>query len=143
MNTYVYVSNNPLNAVDPEGLKDRPYPANGRVINKSSSKIEAVDIDSRYMICVAGNSGTPRTSVDVDFVKVQGTWYKIGVRTFVIDENGMPDPDFDEASPGDLVDINNVTRGGRAARRPSPVAIAEGSTPCRRDRGAGDLFLLV
>ena len=97
-----------MNFTDPMGLKDRGWPVNGRVINRSGKDVTDIDIDNWNTICVKQKSKSPRFGQDVDFVQVKSTWYKIGIGTFVIDESGNPPSGFDKASPEDLIDINNV-----------------------------------
>lgn len=109
MNAYVYVMNNPVNLTDPDGLRNWPWPFNGRVVNKSDTPVEAVDMDRAQLSCVT--KSTPRLQ-DYDHVRVKGKWYKIGPRTFVIDENGNPPSGFSLTPPEAVAAIEAIKKGG-------------------------------
>jgi RHS repeat-associated protein len=109
INLFAYVSNDPVNFVDPEGLKDRSWPLNGRVIvhRDSPNTIRSVDMDYRKIYQTGPGDSTSRSD-DVDFVEVGGVWYKIGMWNFDVDNCGKPDGGFREARPDELRDINGI-----------------------------------
>jgi len=104
-NLYGYVVGDPVNLVDPEGLDDRPWPINGRVIVDSgcSKIIRSIDIDHRQIYY-----GTTPNNVDVDFVEVGGKWYKIGVWNFDVSNTCEADDGFSEATCETMKIIENI-----------------------------------
>ena len=118
---YAYAGNNPVNRIDPLGLNDRPWPFNGRVANTSGCKcpVPAIDMDSNTIYCVAPGTSTPRFTVDVDFVLVQGTWRKIGPWTFDVTKDCGPDDGFDPATSGEVTDIEGkLKQQGKDPKKP-------------------------
>ena len=107
INWYSYVDNDPTDYIDPSGLKDRPWPVNGEVHNHSKDPVTAVDMDHSSVIDVPPNTNTT-DSQDVDFVFIDGKWYKIGIWNFDVSETGKPDGGFEEATPKELEDIKSV-----------------------------------
>jgi len=107
---YLFVHNTPLNNVDPNGLTDRPWPINGRVkVDKGCKKtIKSVDIDNKKVYLTNGGESTP-WAADVDFVEVDGTWYKIGAANFKVGACCEPDKGFRKANAGELRDIAAIT----------------------------------
>jgi len=106
MNLYGYASQDPIHRFDPDGLKDRSWPVNGRVIvdKKCKKTIRSVDMDHRKIYY----GTTPRTA-DVDFVEVNGVWYKIGMWNFNVDGcECNPDGGFRQATPDELKDIHSI-----------------------------------
>ncbi|MCI5122187.1 MAG: hypothetical protein D3908_13545, partial [Candidatus Electrothrix sp. AUS4] len=106
MNLFAYVGADPINRIDPDGLKDRPWPVNGRVIvdKDCTKKIRSVDMDKRSI-----HYGTTPRTADVDFVEVDGVWYKIGMWNFNVDGcDCKPDGGFRQATPEELKDIKSI-----------------------------------
>ncbi len=112
VDVYAFCHNDPNGAVDPYGLKDRKWPFNGRVkVHKKCPKsVRAVDLDNKKVYVVGPGQSTPN-SVDVDFVEVNGTWYKIGMWTFDVGCNCEPDDGFRQATPEELKAIQEVLKG--------------------------------
>lgn len=112
VNYYSYVHNAPVARTDPLGLDDRPWPINGRVTNTSGCRctITALDMDRNAIHCVKPGESTSRSS-DVDFVRVQGTWYKIGIWNFDVGSDCGPDGGFPPATAGELADIGAKLSG--------------------------------
>ena len=108
LNVYRMVFNNPVGFVDIYGLDDHGWPFNGRVINSSLNTIRAIDIDNRTVVNVQPKSATPNFGVDIDFVEVNGTWYKIGAWNFDIGTCGESDDGFDKANESEQRTINSI-----------------------------------
>ena len=108
-NLYAFCHNDPNDFFDPYGLKDRKWPFNGRVkVDKRCPKsVRAVDLDNKKVYTVGPGQSTPNT-VDVDFVEVNGTWYKIGPWNFDVDCNCKPDGGFRKATPSEIRAIEGV-----------------------------------
>jgi RHS repeat-associated protein len=77
-NLYDYVRNDPVNFIDPIGLKDRPWRFNGQVTNHSSDPVLTYDMDNMEFVVIPPGSETSWTQ-DIDFVEVADDWYKIGM----------------------------------------------------------------
>lgn len=98
VNFYVYASNDPVNRVDLTGGKDRPWPFNGQITNHSADTVWGYNWDLDEFVPVPPRSESSN-DMDLDFVEVNGDWYKIGPWDFDVDERGNPDDGFDAASP--------------------------------------------
>ena len=107
---YLFVHNTPLNRVDPNGLTDRPWPINGRVkVDKDCNKtIKSVDIDNKKVYLTNGDESTP-WDADVDFVEIDGTWYKIGAANFKVGPCCIPDTGFRKATSDEMRAISALT----------------------------------
>jgi RHS repeat-associated protein len=110
VNLYRYVHNDVLNSTDPTGLMDWIWPLNGQVNNHSSQCVSVVDIDNGFVFQVGPGEETS-SSLDVDYVYVNGTWYHIGPWNFDVDADGNPDDGFSPASESELQDILNILDG--------------------------------
>ncbi len=111
-NLHAFCHNNPNDFFDADGLKDRKWPFNGRVKvhKKCPRSVRAVDVDNKRIYIVGPGQSSPR-DVDVDYVEVEGKWYKIGIWTFDVDCNCKSDDGFREATPDELKVIQEVLDG--------------------------------
>lgn len=123
-NLFLYAANNVVNRVDPLGLKDRKWPYNGCVTNTRGCKcdIPTIDMDNDKLYCVAPGTSTPnkrKDHVDVDFVLIDSTWYKIGVWNFDVSDKCEADDGFSPAIRKDLDDIENkLKKLGKDLKKP-------------------------
>lgn len=106
-NLYGYVLNDPINWIDPWGLKDRGWPFNGEVHNDSDKYIESVDVYNKSVTWVPPKSDT-QNSQDIDYVNVKGDWYKIGPWNFDVDAEGIPDDGFRKVTSDELRSIEEI-----------------------------------
>lgn len=113
---YSYVAFRPFTFQDPTGQKDRSWPANGRVTNWCDKPILVYDVDNCKFQWI-NKWGNTWSWEDIDFVLVEGVWYKVGPWDFDVTngKNGtcQADDGFDEASSDDKKDIiDHRLRGG-------------------------------
>jgi RHS repeat-associated protein len=89
LNLYRFLSNDPLDNFDPDGLKDRWY-APGSVKNNCDKPVPAVDLDNKKCTIVPAKGGkSPGFFTDWDFAKLpDGKWYKIGVGRLTVPKDG-------------------------------------------------------
>ena len=100
INLYGYVVNDPVNAIDPYGLRDMPWPLNGRIHNNGPHTVRGYDYDNNKWYEVPPGEASPWAD-DIDFTKDCEAWYKNEYGADVtFDENGKP-------SGGRKLDPNN------------------------------------
>jgi RHS repeat-associated protein len=90
-NFFTYALSDPINRIDPTGLKDRSFPFNGQAVNGARSRpIIVVDMDNSKAITLRYGESSPYTA-DYDFTVDGENYTKIGPNTVVINEDGTFD----------------------------------------------------
>jgi hypothetical protein len=91
INTFVYAGMNPLVFMDPHGLAYYPEwsPFNGDVDLEPGAKIDAwiADLPGNTVASGCGADTIPENA-DIDFIKVNGNWYKIKAFTAHVSRGG-------------------------------------------------------